>query len=352
MKGLQRVLAYVSAVGLALLGLAVVPAAIAEAATVVHCGDTITANTTLAADVGPCTDTAIHLGADNITLNLNGHTVTGTQLRNGDAPGIEGSGFSGDTVKNGIVTRFDTGVYFEFGGHETIMNIFAHDNLGRLDGDGIFGEGIQLFNVTDSLISNNQLIHNGPFAGIDIFDVTGTTISSNQVINNNVLEPLTTHCGSPDGCMQDIGIWVVFLTVPTSHNLVIGNTVVGSGLDGIQLSNMTSDNTVSRNNVTFNGWGQIPDPPGAAGPRDGDGIVVFGDHSLVERNTATKNAAKGIRVLGGTYDTVINNVAAGSGGGKNSVGKSFDLADTNPNCDHDTWHRNVFVTFNQPCVTH
>src|SRR4051794_39959377 len=47
-------------------------------ATTVHCGDVITQNTTLEADVLGCTGVAISIQGDNVVLNLNGHTVEGT----------------------------------------------------------------------------------------------------------------------------------------------------------------------------------------------------------------------------------------------------------------------------------
>jgi parallel beta-helix repeat protein len=148
--------------------------------------------------------------------------------------------------------------------------------------------------------------------------------------------------------MQDIGIWVVFLTVPTSNNLVSGNTVTGSGLDGIQISSDADGNTVTRNSVVHNGFGQV------LGVRDGDGIVVFGNGNLVQANQSVKNAAKGIRVFNGSHNRILSNVAVGNGTGRNSASVAFDLADTttSPPCDSNVWLHNVFVTFNQPCVTH
>ncbi|HEV2810870.1 MAG TPA: hypothetical protein VGV93_10810, partial [Acidimicrobiales bacterium] len=62
-----------------------------------NCGDVITQTTTLTADVGPCPGNGIIIGADNIMLNLNGHTISGT-------PG------PGDGNAAGIRLPFRTGV--------------------------------------------------------------------------------------------------------------------------------------------------------------------------------------------------------------------------------------------------
>src|SRR6476620_3587392 len=47
----------------------------AEAANQPHCGDTITADTTLHKDLVNCPNNGIIIDADNVTLNLNGHTI-------------------------------------------------------------------------------------------------------------------------------------------------------------------------------------------------------------------------------------------------------------------------------------
>ena len=49
----------------------------APAASELSCGDTITADTTLTSDLVDCPSNGIVIGADDITLDLNGHTVAG-----------------------------------------------------------------------------------------------------------------------------------------------------------------------------------------------------------------------------------------------------------------------------------
>jgi hypothetical protein len=52
-------------------------AAASAAASHVGCGDTITVSTTLDSDLVECPGSGIIVGADKITLDLNGHTVGG-----------------------------------------------------------------------------------------------------------------------------------------------------------------------------------------------------------------------------------------------------------------------------------
>ena len=42
-----------------------------------NCGETITANTTLYADLTDCPNEGIVIGADDVTLDLNGHSIDG-----------------------------------------------------------------------------------------------------------------------------------------------------------------------------------------------------------------------------------------------------------------------------------
>jgi hypothetical protein len=42
-----------------------------------ECGDTITADTTLERDLTGCPSNGIVIGADGVTLDLNGHTISG-----------------------------------------------------------------------------------------------------------------------------------------------------------------------------------------------------------------------------------------------------------------------------------
>src|SRR6187397_2115134 len=48
-----------------------------EPGTGIACGDTITADTTLDRDLTGCRSNGLVIGADDITLDLNGHTISG-----------------------------------------------------------------------------------------------------------------------------------------------------------------------------------------------------------------------------------------------------------------------------------
>jgi hypothetical protein len=113
----------------------------AASGAVLSCGQTITQNTVLDNDLTGCTNNGIVIGADNITLNLNGHIISGTP-NTGDQAGVALVGRTGGTVRNGTVRAFDVGVVIEGGSGNTVQAIQAIGNISfenapRRGGDGI-----------------------------------------------------------------------------------------------------------------------------------------------------------------------------------------------------------------------
>ena len=84
----------------------------------VSCGDTITTDTKLHQDLVNCPKVGILIGADNVTLDLNGHTIDGDGTPDSGCDpntdfcdiGVAFEGRRGVTVKNGSVRDFEAGV--------------------------------------------------------------------------------------------------------------------------------------------------------------------------------------------------------------------------------------------------
>ena len=91
----------------------------AEAASNASCGDTITTDTTLHQDLVNCPNNGIVIGADDVTLDLNGHLIDGdgTPAAGCDPEtefcdiGVVNDGHDGVTVKHGSVREFAVGVF-------------------------------------------------------------------------------------------------------------------------------------------------------------------------------------------------------------------------------------------------
>lgn len=308
----------------------------------VGCGTTITADTTLTGDVGPCPKTGITVGADNITLDLGGFRVFGKSNRTGEGPGIVLNGRSGVTVQNGTVSLFDAGVAIIGGGTNTIRKITANANVGSTKTD--FGDGIAISSSSNNLITDSNVTNNGPYDGIGLFGAsTANTIQNNVVSTNNV------PSSGDDGIrIEGPG---------AANNTVRDNTVTGNTLDGIAIfaTGGNTGNTIDGNDVSANGFGNL-------GARPGDGIRLFrtANGNSVINNTVNSNAGNGIiaeyRVLSdGSTSGAQNNVFTdNSAHDNNRAGRDgiFDLNDQNQNpaCDDNTWSGNSFGTASQACV--
>src|SRR5262245_4072158 len=111
MRRLTR-LAPVAALGLAAVAI-LLGAGSAGAGTkaFVGCGSVLTSSYKLLADMSCYETTGLEVGANGITIDLNGHTIK--DAAGGDAGdyGIDVNGHSKVTIKGGKIENFATGIY-------------------------------------------------------------------------------------------------------------------------------------------------------------------------------------------------------------------------------------------------
>jgi hypothetical protein len=336
-----------------------VPAGAAQAATTtqVGCGQTITTSTTLTADVGPCPDNGIIVGANDITLNLAGHHVFGTP-KPGDGAGVLLIDRQGVTVENGTVSAFDAGVVITNGGDNVVSRITAEDNIGSSGNPNVpdteLGDGILLEGTSGNKVTDNVARDNGPFSGIGLISQSDSdhTFSSaptadNEVAHNVVTDNVACRFGpfcDNDGIRLEPGVG--------PNNAVLSNLVERNGLDGISLFADADHNTVQADTVAANGFhGAVP----------GDGIRVFSSYDLISGNVVGGNAAGGVSVgrrpisppgslppnsvtgnPRGMNNRLVRNVASGN--------RIVDLYDSNPGCDNNIWRGNVGPVATPPCT--
>jgi hypothetical protein len=281
------------------------------------CGLVVTVNTTLDHDIGPCNSgpsgSAVTIGADNITLNLNGHSVFGNAGTPGDGVGIGMTGRTGVKVLGpGTVRDFDAGVAISGGGNNQVVSVSALNNVG--DNSTDFGDGIALNNTHDNIIRGNIAQGNGPYDGIG---VVGPTSFGNQILYNAAINNLTAP--GDHGIRFEPG---------THHNTATGNNVAGN-FDGILVFNNSTDNVLTNNSSNRN---------------QRDGIAVAGSgarRNQVVGNSANANGRYGF-ATSGQSNTFAGNSARGNA--------TFDAFDSNANCDNNTWVRNFFGTVSQACI--
>ncbi|MCA1683550.1 MAG: right-handed parallel beta-helix repeat-containing protein, partial [Actinobacteria bacterium] len=224
------------------------------------CGQVITKNTTLASDIGPCSGDGVVIGANGITLNLNGHRIFGPGTgSDGTHPGIRVAGHTGVTIKGatapgpnqGSVTGFDAGVALIGGSKNTIANLTVSDNYAGQGLGSEFGDGIVLLFSGANTIKNNVVARNGPYDGIGVLGKG----SDNNTIQANTIDD--THTVPGDWGYDGTGEGIIFTPffdislprgVTISGNKAVGNTIRRNDTAGISsISNLGAviqDNTV------------------------------------------------------------------------------------------------------------
>src|SRR6202035_2942475 len=133
------------------------PAIPASAATVapgaVSCGATVTTCVTLSRDLLNCPVDGLVVGASGITINLNGHRITGTSGDGSGDPnrcrcGInDQAGFNRITLFGGRIEGFFDGADFI-----GTRGVVVHD----LISSGLWEDGLYLLSVTNVLVTDSQ----------------------------------------------------------------------------------------------------------------------------------------------------------------------------------------------------
>ncbi len=289
----------------------------------VGCGDRITTDMRLDSDLVDCPNNGIVIGADGVTLNLNGHTIGGdgapaTQCnprRKICDVGIVSVGHDGVTVRGGSVREFDIGVFVGKANRNELVAISSSRNLffGIIvldsarslvrdssgsdnpspegDGLGLFGShdirivdntfrgnglGMHVEDSSDNLISGNVIARNTQ-PGI-LMEADRNQVRRNRCARNGVCIDVATGSGNVVARNRAsrglVGVWIE----NGRGNLVAHNVVVGARRAGIRLGIGTpsiggANNVVRRNLVR-------------GGGDDGFLVNQKDDHSLLRRNVA------------------------------------------------------------------
>jgi parallel beta-helix repeat protein len=252
----------------------------AEAAKQPKCGDTIITDTTLHKDLVNCPNNGIMIGADNITLDLNGHTIDGDGTpAAGCDPNTEfcdfGVGLENHneiTVKHGSIRQFEVGVGAFGTRHIRLLGISASSNRfpGMVIGDSARST------VQDCSVFRNGL-HTDQ-AGIVLFHSHHTRILNNSIRDNGDIALFMSR--SDQNQIRDNRL---------RHHPEAGINVEGG--DG---------NRISHNLLTA----------------DGDGIILGGDRNAIIRNRVVHSRAgpqsggNGIHAAAGHHNLIASNVVA------------------------------------------
>ena len=272
-SGRTRAVSLSSIMALAFLGAALGnEAAVAK----VNCGQTIKTDTTLHRDLIGCPSNGIVIGADDVTLDLNGHRIVGDGKLVKSCPdreicdvGVAAAGHDDVTVRAGSVSKFALGVSVYKARRTRVARVSATKNL-------FFG--IFMRASARSVLSGNSASGNlAPDGdGIGLFDSNHVRILGNSLRRNAQ----------------------VALHVEGSHdNLIKGNLFARNGDIGIGLEG--DRNQMRRNRCVSNGTACI--------------LAANGNHNVILRNRIS-GGGDGIGVENGRGNLVARNVLRGVAG--------------------------------------
>jgi parallel beta-helix repeat protein len=352
--GRARALALV-AVGCVFLGASSAGAGVAA----VHCGSTLTRSTTLTADLVGCTGSGLVIGADGITVNLAGHTISGTNATGGE--GIADDGHGGVRIIGGRITDFRlNGVGIRGGQGSVVRGV----TIRRIGAGGVEGEpvsaGIVLSDSPASQVVGND-VSNDVIAyqsdGLDVLSSSGTLVQGNR-LSHNSWDGLAL-IGSPSsrivGNHFDVngnngaeingasdGVWM-------AANSADGNTNIGLVLGSAQKLNVVGNSATGNDTgfFFFDLHDSLITLNSASGNRDGidlSGGQFGSDGNRVVGNNASRNGSTGISLFEAANDNVVaGNVAnqnqgpLDNGGGiviASSTGNQLLANVTNANLDN------------------
>jgi hypothetical protein len=288
------------------------PAAAKAPPSSVKCGDTLTRSVKLTADLTDCPGDGLVIGADGITVDLNGHTIDGTVTEAPDCDtqpsgslGIGNAGHDRVTVLGGTIQQFGSGFQAasETDGmaDSTLHDLTVRDN--RFAGIGL-GSG-QRLNNGNRIVANH--IYDNGCDGLGLTNAEDNLVARNRLHGNN--NGITICCGDRNVVRDNL----------VSHNSETGILICCESADSRVEDNEVLDNAATGIFVLFGAEGtQVRENHVA---RNGNDIVVFESSGItVARNLATdavgcapcgEPTGYGIGIAGGSNDTVVSgNVVA------------------------------------------
>lgn len=229
-------------VTLALCLLGMVPGVVFAAQPV--CGQTLTSNTTLTADLD-CSGyagTALHMGANGVVLNLNGHTLWGPVPPNGYT-GVDTDQYNRTTVRNGKITDYGRAVHLDRSNRTTVSGLDIDGN----DTDGAYGvyEDYGVNNVLSNLevsdVSRGAYLNHSAGTTLKNSDLTASSWAvyldqtSKTVVTNNSIH-------SADYGIYDYEGWRNKYSDNTANGGVYGFYIQCDGYGPVTMSGNTANN--------------------------------------------------------------------------------------------------------------
>jgi parallel beta-helix repeat protein len=246
------------------------------ASAAVQCGAVLTSNTKLTSNlVCDASGDALSIGADGVTLNLNGHSITGPGAYDTSYAGVRVAGHTKVRVTNGRITGFQSAVVLDESTRAVVSKVNAYGN----------DQGLNLSGGGQHLVEKNYVHDNGR-------DAIRLGLSSYNRVRLNLVVGNTFGIGVADGSTDNVveanaathnGDFGIGLLGDVARNLVQANVVDQSSGHGIQVNPEAVDTRLLKNYLSRNGI---------------DGIHVEAVTTTITRNDARKNLDLGINAPG------------------------------------------------------
>jgi parallel beta-helix repeat protein len=254
----------------------------------VECGDVLTQDTELDSDLQNCPGNGVVVGADNIELDLDGHTIDGDGVLGCTEQyacdfGIDNrAGHRGVEIKDGSVREFATGIVAFGASDNEVEHISWSDN--------ILG-GLLFVGCTQLEIERNSVAANGlttDQAGLIVFDSSDVEIARNSVSANGDIGMFLIGVGDSQIERNSVsGNPETGIVLEGNGNALSRNRVFENGDNLVLIGN---DNSVTRNDIA-DALGVPDDPAGGFGV-----LIDGGDRNLLQGNDIDGAASNGIRV--------------------------------------------------------
>jgi parallel beta-helix repeat protein len=264
-----------SAVAIATAGVIVTPAARpAAAADELTCGATVTTDVRLTTDLLGCTGPGLVVGAPGVTIDLAGHSITGT----GSGAGIDdGAGHDRVRVHNGTISGFVFGVHLFESDSSQLADLTIKSNL-----DGIKIERSRRVEIDRTFVFASVA------NGIEVTFSDRVTVRDTSVTSSG------------------LGGIVDRFNIDSRYE---GNTMIGNGGPGLVV-NRTENARLDRNLSIFGASSgiELTGTEGARLTRNGvvgnasDGISIDRPGNTLTSNEAYGNGGFGIAAPDGTID--------------------------------------------------
>jgi parallel beta-helix repeat protein len=257
----------------------------------------VTTDITLTGDLGPCPGDGLIAGADDITIDLGGYTISG--IGAGVGAGVRVAQHSGVTVTKGTIQGFHTGVVLDESTRSVVSKLVLRGNI----------RGVNVSGSDGNLLEKNTIRDSG-------LDAIRLGLSANNVISKNALS----------GNVFGIGV-ADFSTA----NLVELNVIRDTRQFGIAVFSDSDSNRIEKNDVqrTLQGDGITVSTDSdstsifknIANVNSDDGIDTDNPQTTITGNIANNNVDLGIEAVPGTTDGG-GNQASGNGNPAQCVGVS------------------------------